>query len=153
MKNTQRLLLNWKYHNSPWPRGLGGGGGGGGQLLVNVFEFPIFSALWYFSNRYFLNQTFSFFSQVNLVPHIYTITKLLLLATHIPHISLLLHLYPFPLRHGSVRRPPYFGARIHSSTIPAWPLRCVAPSATSFIQLSTPLISTPMIVYRTFSGS
>ena len=54
-------------------------------ILINVFEFPIFSASWYFSNKYFPNQTFSFFSQVNL--YIYTITKLLLLTTHFPHIS------------------------------------------------------------------
>ena len=33
-------------------------GGGGGRILVNVFEFPIFSPLWYFSNKYFPNQTF-----------------------------------------------------------------------------------------------
>ena len=56
-----------------------------GQILINVFEFPIFSASWYFSNKYFPNQTFSFFSQVNL--YIYTITRLLLLTTHFPHIS------------------------------------------------------------------
>ena len=64
---------------------LGGGGGGGVQILVNVFEFPIFSPLWCFSNKYFPNQTF--FSQVNLALNIYTITNLLLLTTHIPHIS------------------------------------------------------------------
>ena len=57
----------------------------GGQILMNVFEFPIFSASWYFSNKYFPNQTYSFFSHVNL--YIYTITKLLLLTTHTPHIS------------------------------------------------------------------
>ena len=61
------------------------GGGGGVQILVNVFEFPIFSPLWYFSNKYFPNQTF--FSQVNLALNIYMITNLLLLTTHIPHIS------------------------------------------------------------------
>ena len=63
--------------------GGGGGGGGGGEhpILINVFEFPIFSASWYFSNKYFPNQTFSFFSQVNLGLHIYPITKLLLLTT------------------------------------------------------------------------
>ena len=55
----------------------------GGQILINVFEFPIFSASWYFSNKYFPNQTFSFFSQVNL--YIYTITLLLL------PISLIFH--------------------------------------------------------------
>ena len=55
--------------------------GGGVQIQVNVFEFPIFSPLWYFSNKYFPNQTF--FSQVNLALNIYTITNLLLLTTHI----------------------------------------------------------------------
>ena len=61
--------------------------GGGVPILINVFEFPIFSASWYFNNIYFPNQTVFFFSQVNLALHIYTITKLLLLTTHIPHIS------------------------------------------------------------------
>ena len=64
---------------------IGGGGGGGGQILINVSEFPIVSASWYFSNKYFPNQTF--FSQVNFALYIYTITNLLLLITHIPHIS------------------------------------------------------------------
>ena len=41
----------------------------------------------------------------------------------------------------------YFGARIHSSSILAYPLRCVAPSATSFIQLSTTFISIPIALY------
>ena len=61
-------------------------GGGGGGILINIFEFPIFSASWYFSNKYFPNQTFSFFPQVNLALRVYMITKLLLLTTHIPHI-------------------------------------------------------------------
>ena len=87
MKHTQRLPLNWKYHSCPWPRGLvstivGGGGGGGCPILINVFQFSIFSATWYFINKYFPNQTFSLFSQVNLGLHIYAITKLLLLTTH-----------------------------------------------------------------------
>ena len=60
-------------------------GEGGGQILINVFEFPIFSPLWYFSNKYFPNQTF--FSQVNIALNIYTITNLLFLTTHIPHIT------------------------------------------------------------------
>ena len=38
-----------------------GGGGGGVQIQINVFEFPIFSASWYFSNKYFPNQTFFLF--------------------------------------------------------------------------------------------
>ena len=58
-------------------------GGGGGQNLINVFEFPRFPASWYFSNKYFPNQTFLSFSQVNLALYIYTITNLLLLTTHI----------------------------------------------------------------------
>ena len=49
---TQRV---GQYH-------IGGGGGGGGQILINVFEFPTFSASWYFSKKYFPNQNFSSFS-------------------------------------------------------------------------------------------
>ena len=48
MKNTQRLVLNWKDHNSPWPRGLvsvilgggGGGGWGGGQIWLMFLNYP-----------------------------------------------------------------------------------------------------------------
>ena len=58
------------------------GVGGGCPILINVFQFSIFSATWYFINKYFPNQTFSLFSQVNLGLHIYAITKLLLLTTH-----------------------------------------------------------------------
>ena len=43
------------------------GGGGGGKILINVFEFPIFSASWYFSNKYFpKSDLFFLLSQVNL---------------------------------------------------------------------------------------
>ena len=42
MRNTQRLLLNWKHHNSPWPRGLVSiiFGGGGGKFWLMFLNSP-----------------------------------------------------------------------------------------------------------------
>ena len=68
-----------------WSVSYWGGGGGGGKFWLMFLNSP-YSHLYGISVTNIF-QIRTFFSQVNLALNIYTITNLLLLTTHIPHIS------------------------------------------------------------------
>ena len=89
---------------------------------------------------------------MNIALNIYTITNLLFLTTHIPHITNTSISIPLETW---IRAPAYIFWRTdpflcHTSLTFAL---CCAQRHLSFILLSIPFISPPITLYRTFSGS
>ena len=112
-----------------------------GQILITVFENPIFSASWYFSNKYFPNQTFSFFSQVNL--YIYTITKLLLLTT--PFSSYFITVTSLTIPSETWIRAPASILAHGSILLPYLPNLCAVLRPAPLASYSFPLHSSPFL--------